>query len=362
MRMRWQLMVGAAVAMMMLLAACGAGAGAGNEAAEGDGAQTAGAAAGTEAAANADGAEGLTDVSFRLDWVISGEHSHFYAALDEGFFEEEGLNVEIFEGGGSALATQLVANQTNDFGLADFGVVVSSRAEGVNAVTVANLFQETPHALMTLEGKGIDSAEDLKGKRIGGAAGSGAVVLFSPYLESVGMSIDDVNMVQLDPAAYIPSLYEGRIDGFPGSRISQYPQLVVSAPEPPTLIPFSEGLDLASMGLIAHPDMVANEPETVRAFVRAIQRAIEWTVDNPEDAIENMTQRFPNTVDAESAEIAIGVLKELAVDGLDEGQPIGYLPPERAENTLATLIEYGGLDEADVVGAEEYYTNDFVEE
>ncbi|MPZ52438.1 MAG: transporter substrate-binding domain-containing protein [Acidimicrobiia bacterium] len=338
------------VSLGLILTACGGSdseAAASNEATtvvEGGGASTA-----------------LTPATFRLDWIITGEHTHFYAALEQGFFEEEGLDVEILEGGGSALALQQVANKDDDFGLAGFDALAASRAEGLPATMVANIFRRSPHVVLSLAETGIESPADLEGKTVGGAAGSSPTTMFNAFLEAADVDADAVEMVNLDAASYIPALLEGRIDAFVGFAPSQYPILLASTPEPPNVLYYADsGVVTVSTGVVVHPDTIEERPEVVGGFVRAVQRGLQWTLDNQEEAVEMMTARFPRSVEAEEAALAVEQVGVLAFGERTADAPIGWMSEEDAQQTLETLQKYADLGEIEPL--ENYYTNEFIDE
>ena len=305
-------------------------------------------------------ADGLQQVTFRLDWTITGEHAHFYAAVENGYFKDEGLDVKILEGSGSAAALQQVAREQVDFGLASFDALAGSRAEGLPAVMVANLFRRTPHMLLTLTDNNIDEPSDLRGRTVGAAAGSSPANLFPAYLEAAGISKDDVNIVNLDPASYIPALLEGRIDAFTGFAPSQYPILKSEAGDRTAGLYYADaGLVTVSTGVIATEDMVAENPALVESFVRGVQRGLDWTITNPDQAVDMMVNLFPRSVTEEQAEAAIEQVAIAAYGENTADLPVGQMSEDDVIATLDTLQRYGGLTSVEAPSA--YYTNDFID-
>src|SRR5690606_16071011 len=81
------------------------------------------------------------DVSLRLDWLWGAEHAPYFVALDQGYYEEAGLNVDIREGEGSTLAARLVGTGDDTFGVVSAGTVLASVSQGIPLKTVATLIQ-----------------------------------------------------------------------------------------------------------------------------------------------------------------------------------------------------------------------------
>lgn len=303
----------------------------------------------------------LKRVSFRLDWIVNGSHTAFYAAQDQGFFEEEGLFVELVEGAGSGTAATLVGNGTDDFGFSDGGVVARSVAEGVPVTMVMGIFQRNPSIILSLKSAGVESAEDLVGKQVGASAGEAPLQLLPAYLEASGVNEDDVKVVNMDPGAKLPALFQGRVDALVAYDSVELPIAQGEAPEEVNFQHYADaGVVALSNGIIVNPEMVEEDPETVQAFVRAVQKGFEWSQENPEDAVDVLANLFPQTVDKDQALAAFEIVLEGLTTERSIGEPVGYMAPDDWTETLETLQEYGDL--TDAPSPEDLYTNEFVEE
>lgn len=304
---------------------------------------------------------GLTRVSFRLDWIVNGSHTAFYAAQDQGYFEEEGLFVELVEGAGSGTAATLVGNNTDDFGFSDAGVVARSVAEGVPVKMVMGIFQRNPSIILSLESAGIETAQDLVGKQVGASSGEAPLQLLPAYLEASGVDPDDVEIVNMDPGAKLPALFEGRVDALVAYDSVELPIAEGEAPEEVSYQHYAdEGVVALSNGIIVNPELIEDDPETVQAFVSALQKGFEWSQENPDEAVEILANLFPQTVNADQALSAFGIVGEGLTTERTSGEPVGYMAPEDWEDTLTTLETYADL--TDAPAAEDLYTNEFVEE
>ena len=74
---------------------------------------------------------GPVPLQFRLNWTLYGEHAPFFLGVDKGFYLEEGLDVEILEGSGSATVVKLIGNGTNVIGYADSATMMRGVTAGV---------------------------------------------------------------------------------------------------------------------------------------------------------------------------------------------------------------------------------------
>ena len=95
----------------------------------------------------------LIDVTFSLDFIVLGRHAPWYVALEKGFYKEEGLNVKIIPGRGSAQVMQAVQSGLANIGFVDVPGVALARAAGSTIKIVAVMYQKAPYAIFTAEAR-----------------------------------------------------------------------------------------------------------------------------------------------------------------------------------------------------------------
>ncbi len=155
MKARWLLWLAGVLAVAALaLAGCG-----GDEEEGGDGGGT-----GTGSAA----AEGPKDeVTLQLKWVTQAQFAGYYAALEEGYYDEEGLDVEIKVGGPDITPEQVVASGQAEFGIDWLPSLLATRDQGGDLVNVAQVFERSGMTEVTWKDSGIESVADMRGKKVG---------------------------------------------------------------------------------------------------------------------------------------------------------------------------------------------------
>ncbi len=148
-RSRWTRALLATTALAMVAAACGDD----DDAGSGDG---------------GDGGSGeLTSVSLQLQWFTQGQFAGYFAAVDQGYFEDVGLDVEIVEGGVDIVPQTKVADGSVDFAIAWVPKALASRDQGAEITNIAQVFQRSGTLQVSWADSGIDSVDDLAGKRVG---------------------------------------------------------------------------------------------------------------------------------------------------------------------------------------------------
>jgi NitT/TauT family transport system substrate-binding protein len=336
---RWLLVV--LFVLSLIVAACGGDEG------DGGGAEEAG------------GGE-LTAVTFRLDWIVDGSHTCFYAAESNGYFRDEGLDVQILEGAGSGTTATLVANGSNDFGFSDAGVVAKTINDGAAITMVADIFQRNPSVIISLKDSNINEPEDLVGKSVGGTSGEAPLQLLPAYLSANGVNPDDVDVVNVDPAAKPAAVLQERVDAIVGYSSSDLPIIEAQAPGQLNVQYYADfGVVTLSNGIITSDEMISDNPDVVRGFVAAIQKGFEFCEEDQEGAVAMLVDLFPQTVNPDQATIALREVIDNLHTERTQGEAIGFMNTDDWSDTLDTLDQYADLTAPKA--PEEYFTNDFIE-
>src|SRR2546423_8691834 len=129
-------------------------------------------------AASATMASAQDAVSLRLNWYLGGLHVPFYYGKDRGFYKEEGIDLTINEGRGSANTVQVVAAGSDTFGLADSSSLIATSAKGADVKSVMSLLNSTGFSVVSLAATGIKSPKDLIGKKLAVSPGDPLGQLF----------------------------------------------------------------------------------------------------------------------------------------------------------------------------------------
>ena len=191
------------------------------------------AAAATEApAAEAPAAE-LTKVRLQLQWVTQSQFAGYYAALDQGFYKDEGLDVEILEGAVEIVPQQVVAAGEAEFGIAWVPKVLASREQGADLVNIGQVFQRSGTLQVSWADSGITKPEDWKGKKVG-TWGFGNEFELYAALRKAGIEPDDASQVTIVQQPFdMQLLLNKEIDAAEAMIYNEYAQ-VLEAKNPAT--------------------------------------------------------------------------------------------------------------------------------
>ena len=139
----------------------------------------------------------LTKVSVALDWFPWSNHSGLFIAQERGYFAEQGLEVDIFVPGDPSTVLQTVAAGKDDFGISYQPELLIAREQGIPAVSIMALAQHPLNSVMTLKESGIVEPRDLAGKKVGSPGLPSDEALLDTMLEFQGLSLEDVEMVNV---------------------------------------------------------------------------------------------------------------------------------------------------------------------
>lgn len=156
-----------------------------------------------------------TPVPFILDWKAQMEHAGFFVAQQKGFYEQEGLEIEILDGSGAPTAARVVGNGTYKLGVASGAATVMARARNIPIVSLAVINQQTPVVVYSLVEKNITTPADLIGKRIGVNIGGTKHREFQAFLRRQNISEDDIQLMGMSEASPAP-LLAGQVDAMLG--------------------------------------------------------------------------------------------------------------------------------------------------
>lgn len=231
-------------------------------------------------------------VTLQLNWFHEAEFVGYYVALDEGFYEEEGLEVTLVEGGPEIQARNEVLNGGAEFAISSFGEQKTFVETGEPVVAVAAAFQIPPLVMFSLTDSGIREPRDLAGRRVGVKNNYWRGVLHET-LDNAG--VDPARVVEIEVEADAQALlYERAVDVWMGYAHDEPIEARVAGHEVTTIFPADYGVGGYEGLLLASEATVAGQADMVGRFVRASVRGWLYAVEHPDEAADIMTRWQPN--------------------------------------------------------------------
>ena len=176
-------------------------------------------------------ASGPTKVRLQLQWVTQAQFAGYFAAADQGYYKDEGLDVQILEGGVDIVPQTVLAQGQADYAIAWVPKALASREQGAQITDVAQVFARSGTLQVSFKDKGISSPSDLKGKKVGNWGFGNEYELFAGMTEAGLDPAKDVTLVQQQ--FDMQALLKGDIDAAQAMEYNEYAQ-VLEAKNPAT--------------------------------------------------------------------------------------------------------------------------------
>jgi NitT/TauT family transport system substrate-binding protein len=298
-------------------------------------------------------------VTLTLNWVPYGEHAPFYHGVAQGFYAEEGIDLEIKPGNGSATTIQAVAQGQTTFGWADTPPLLKGIATGMPVKSVGVFLQKGPASLEFLSDKKITKPQDLKGKTVGGTPGDAMYATFPAWLAANDMAPGDVKVVNMDAANKIAQLAEGQVDAIMGFFHDQGPTIESRTGKKVDYLLYADsGLNMLGTGIVVAQQTLSEKSDLVGRFVRATQKSWASAIEDIPGAAKAMADAAenepPREVLVRQLELAEPLLQ------LDTAGAPGVNTEQQWAHTIALMGQYADLKDAG--GASKYWDGSYAEE
>ena len=300
---------------------------------------------GTALSAVAGAAAAQDSVTLQLKWVTQAQFAGYYVAQDQGFYEDEGLDVTIKPGGPDIAPTQVLAGGGADVIVEWMPAALAARERGLPLVNIAQPFKSSGMMLTCWKDAGIESPDDLDNRTLG-VWFFGNEYPFLSWMSQLGIDTDGAepgSVEVLKQGFNVDPLLQRQADCISTMTYNEYWQVIDAGVTPEELVTFKyedQGVATLEDGLwvleenLEDPDFV----DRMERFVRASMEGWKWAEENPEEAamivLDNdmtgaQTEKHQKRMMGEVAKLTAG--------------SAGALDPADFERTVETLLA-GGSD------------------
>jgi NitT/TauT family transport system substrate-binding protein len=297
-------------------------------------------------------------ILFQLDWIPFGRHTPYYAALENGFYAEKGLEVTIAQGRSTIQGIRTLVAGQSQFIFQDIAVMMSVRAsEGAKIKALACMYQKTPHTLFYIKGPNLTKPKDIEGKKIAFTPGDSPKRMFPAFAKATGIDEAKVGWLSVDPNSKNAVLLNHQAEGMV-TYLFTLPVLQKGAQggdQVGTFVYGDFGADFYSNGIGAMEDYIKAKPKVAADFVQATMKGVRFTLDNPKAAVDMLKKHQPQ-LDTDVALQEVEILRNLSM--ADKVKTLGAMSKEKMVETQDLLVKY--LDLKDPPNVDETYTNEFL--
>lgn len=295
-------------------------------------------------------------VTVVLDWTPNTNHTGLYTALENGYYKDQGLDVEIVqppEGG----AASLVASGKADFGISYQEEVTYAKTsdDPLPIKAIAAVIQHNSSGFASPKDKNIKTPKDFEGKIYGGWGSESETAAIKAVMEKTGADFDKVTIADIGQDDFFTAttnsvdfawIYEGW--DVVQAKLKNFDLNFIP------LNQFDKRLDYYTPVIISNETLLNDNPELAKKFMKATTEGYQFAIDNPEEAAKILVKHAPEI----DEELAIESQKFLASKYKDDAPRWGEMKDEVWNNYTAFLKEYGLINKD--LKPEDAYTNEFL--
>ena len=232
-----------------------------------------------------------------LNWTPNAHHLGVYAALEQGWYEDAGIDLDIVESATGGTAEPAVGTGEAEFGISIAEAVLPARAQDVPIVSIATILPVNDSALMSLAEDGIEEPADLGGTTYGGYGGPLETEIINQLAECGDVDPDDVEHVEVGNVDYLAGMEANQFDtawifsGWDALRATEVQGADIN------LLRFEDYFDCIPNWytplFITSEDEIEDDPQLVRDFLAVTTRGYEYAIAEPDEAATLMLDAVP---------------------------------------------------------------------
>lgn len=289
-----------------------------------------------------------TSLKLTLDFIMFGPNSPFVLAQEGGYFKKAGLSVTVDPSSGSGDAVNRVASGAYDIGYADVGTVIEFAAKHPDVAPKVVLFiqDRTPATILALKSSGIKKPTDLEGHTLGSGSSDAGARLFPAFARINHVDVSKINQQFVDFRLRDSMFAQGRFDAIIAYTNSLLNIEKLGLPESKiNRLDYADwGLNLYGNAMIASRQIIATNPDAVKAAVLAAAQAWRDAIKNPKLAIDALAKRNNLADPTSDLNVLKFTLDNQVVTPFTTANGIGAMEPKRLDNELKALGDAFKLD------------------
>ena len=285
-------------------------------------------------------------ITFVLDWTPNTNHTGLYVAQEKGYFEDEGLEVEIVQPPEDG-ADALVASGKAQFGIS-FQDTMAPGVVGEDALpttAVAAVVQHNTSGIISRKGEGMDTPKGLEGKKYATWDAPIEKAMMENVVEADGGDFSKVELIPSTVTDEVSALESRSVDAIWIFYAWAGVATEVAGLETDYFAfkDINPAFDYYTPVIIGNNEFLEKEPETAKKFLSAVKKGYEDAIENPDGAAEILCEAAPE-LDQELVKASQEYLKDQYIADADRW---GYIDPDRW-NLFYNWLNENGLTENEI--------------
>ncbi len=282
-------------------------------------------------------------VTIQLKWFHQFQFAGYYAALEKGFYAEEGLDVVLKERNPQGNQTFPLLNGDAEYGISDTSLLLY-RIQGEPVVLLQQIFQHSPVVLITKKESGIVSPYEMVGKKVMFAIKGGGkeAVATTLLMDTLG----DLSRIQkVEHSFDFNDLVTDKVDVISAYLTAQPLWFKKKGVEINIIDPRNYGIDFYGDNLFTTEQEIRNHPGRVEKIIRATRRGWKYAIENQDEIIDLILEKYNPKLDRDQLQFeADQTIPLLLADII----PVGTINPRRYQRLSETYTRLGIIEEAKV--------------
>lgn len=294
-------------------------------------------------------------VTLQLNWFHLADHSPIYLALKKGYYKEEGIELTVLRGAGSADSAKKVDLKQADIGISDAPTVVTAITKGANLRMVAVVYDKAGNNVFFKKGAGINSPRDLVGRKIAVPPADSHRVLWPAFAAINKIDPASVTLVNIKPEGKQAIVAAGEVDAsFDLYTSYAIWEKVLGKGNVGHLLWADYGLPIYGHTYFVNTESIQKNPKMIERFLRATHKGWRDAHMNPAESIDSMAASVPG-LDRDALLATTPQIMDLCITDRSRKHGIGWIEAELMQRTIDITFAQNKPDKP--VKAEDVFTN-----
>jgi NitT/TauT family transport system substrate-binding protein len=297
-------------------------------------------------------------LTVRFTWKLKGEYAPLYVALEKGYYNAEGLDVQLSEGNGAQNVLKVLAAGNEKFGYGPAVAAAQAVSLGLPVKVVALYQTSAPMGVIAFPDTPLKGPKDLEGKRLAISVGETFGDMIRPFTRINNVDLGKIQLIQMDASARTTQFLTRKVDVMSVYLSNELPQIEKRAGVKFNVIKVTDfGLNVLGSSMYVSNAFAEQNPDTVKRLLRATAKGYRDAMADPKEAAKLMTKHMavPEQPDVLDQQVEATVVSTNA----PAGKPIGWQAEADWQANLNLLKETGGITDVKALNA--YFTNEYLQ-
>lgn len=296
-------------------------------------------------------------VQLQLNWFHLADHSPIYLALKKGYYKDEGIELTVLRGSGSADSAKKIELGQADFGISDAPTVLTAISKGANLKMVAVVYDKAGNNVFFRKGANIRAPKDLIGKKIAVPPADSHRVLWPAFAALHGIAPDAVTLVNVKPEGKQAIVAANEVDAsFDLYTSYAIWEKVLGKGDVGHLLWADFGLPIYGHTYFVNNELIKKNPKLIERFLRATHKGWKDAKASPAASIDAMVEAVPG-LDRTTLLATMPQILDLCVTERSAKHGLGWIEPELMQKTMDITFATNKPEKMPVVG--DVFTNQF---